>query len=196
MRTAASQICCRMLLGEVRAGCDLDHLLVAALHRAVALPEVHEVALDVAQDLHLDVLGPRDVALEKDVGPAKRRRRFTARFSDLARQVLGPFDSADSAAAAAEARLDHQRVADPLRCRRDVVMLAEGLFGAWNRRHADGMREPPGGRLVAEGFELLDSRADEGDAGGFAGTRQADVLGEEPVARVDRIGAAALARRR
>jgi hypothetical protein len=37
----------------------LDHLLVAQLHRAVALEQMHHVALTVAQHLHLDVPGPR-----------------------------------------------------------------------------------------------------------------------------------------
>ncbi len=44
---------------------DLDHLLVAALHRAVALVQVDHVAMVVAEDLHLDVLGPADEALEE-----------------------------------------------------------------------------------------------------------------------------------
>ena len=53
---------------------------MAALDRAVALPEVHEIAVRVAEDLHLDVLGARDVALEEHVGPAERRRRFALRL--------------------------------------------------------------------------------------------------------------------
>ena len=35
---------------------NLDHLLVAALHRAVTLEEVHHIALAIGQNLHLDVL--------------------------------------------------------------------------------------------------------------------------------------------
>jgi len=35
--------------------CFLQHFLVAALHRAVALEEVHHVAVRVAEHLHLDV---------------------------------------------------------------------------------------------------------------------------------------------
>ena len=46
-------------------GRDLDHFLVAALHRAVALIEVEDVAVAVAEDLHFDVLGAPDVALEE-----------------------------------------------------------------------------------------------------------------------------------
>jgi len=35
---------------------NLDHLLVAALHRAVTLEEVHHIALAIGQNLYLDVL--------------------------------------------------------------------------------------------------------------------------------------------
>ena len=45
---------------------DLDHLLVAALHRAVALPQVDGAALAVADDLHLDVARVLDERLEED----------------------------------------------------------------------------------------------------------------------------------
>ena len=51
----------------------LDDLLVAALDRALALAEVHEGAVAVAEDLDLDVAGPGDVALEEDPVVAERR---------------------------------------------------------------------------------------------------------------------------
>jgi hypothetical protein len=44
-----------LLGGQLRAGGDLDQLLVAPLDRAVALEQVHHVAEAVAEDLHLDV---------------------------------------------------------------------------------------------------------------------------------------------
>jgi hypothetical protein len=37
------------------AGGLLEHLLVAALQRAVALAQMHRAALAVAEDLHLDM---------------------------------------------------------------------------------------------------------------------------------------------
>ena len=55
-----------LLRGERQRGGELDHLLVAALHRAVALEEVDQVAVGVAQHLDLDVLGVLDVALQED----------------------------------------------------------------------------------------------------------------------------------
>ena len=83
-RTAASQISLAQLARQVDARRDLDDLLVPALDRAVALPEVHEVAVRVAEDLHLDVLGARDVALEEHVGPAERGAGLALRLLELA----------------------------------------------------------------------------------------------------------------
>ena len=56
------------LFRQVDRGGYLDHLLVASLDRTVALVQVNHVAVFVPEDLHLDVLGPADVALEEDTG--------------------------------------------------------------------------------------------------------------------------------
>ena len=58
-----------------------------ALHRAVALVEVDEVAVLVAEDLHLDVLGAADVALEEDRVVAERRAGFALRLFELAGEL-------------------------------------------------------------------------------------------------------------
>ena len=57
----------------------LDDLLVAALHRAVALEQVHQVAVVVAQHLHLDVLGPHDQLLQEQRVVAEGLARLGAR---------------------------------------------------------------------------------------------------------------------
>jgi hypothetical protein len=44
------------------------HLLVAALDAALALPQVHHLALAVAEDLHLNVVAAPDVLLNKHLG--------------------------------------------------------------------------------------------------------------------------------
>ena len=53
------------------------------LNRAVALPQVHQVAVRVAQDLHLDVLRSRDVFLEKHVGASERALGLALGFRQL-----------------------------------------------------------------------------------------------------------------
>ena len=55
------------LLVEVGSGGALDHLLVAALDGAVALEQVDQVAVTVAQKLHLDVPRALDQLLEIDL---------------------------------------------------------------------------------------------------------------------------------
>ena len=71
--TASSRMRWRSAGVEVRRRRDLDDLLVAQLHRAVALEEVHDVALAVGQHLHLDVARPRDELLEEHRAVAERR---------------------------------------------------------------------------------------------------------------------------
>src|SRR6185312_4280074 len=48
-----------------------QHLLVAALQRAVTLAEMDDVALTVGEDLHLDVARAIEIALEEDRGVAE-----------------------------------------------------------------------------------------------------------------------------
>ena len=57
----------------------LDDLLVAALHGAVALVEVHEVAVAVTEDLHLDVPRAAHQLLEIDLVVAERGLGFAPR---------------------------------------------------------------------------------------------------------------------
>ena len=57
---------------EVEGRGDLDDLLVPPLDRAIALVEVDEVAVPIAQKLDLDVLGAADELLEEDIGAAER----------------------------------------------------------------------------------------------------------------------------
>ena len=56
---------------EVRRRGDLDDLLVAALDGAVALEEVDEAAVPVAEQLHFDVAGAADELFEEHVGDAE-----------------------------------------------------------------------------------------------------------------------------
>ena len=61
------------LRGEPWGRALLDELLVAPLRRAIALPEVEHRAVGVAEDLHLDMPRPVDVALHIDAGITERR---------------------------------------------------------------------------------------------------------------------------
>ena len=56
---------------EVGGRRDLDDLLMAPLHGAIALEEVDQVAVLVAEQLHFDVAGAADELFEEDVGDAE-----------------------------------------------------------------------------------------------------------------------------
>src|SRR5207244_8575787 len=90
----------------------LEHLLVAALDRAVALAEHDDLAVRVAEELHLDVARPLDVPLAEDRPVAERGLGLAAggreRLLELARL---PHD-AHPASAAAGCGLDEEREAD------------------------------------------------------------------------------------
>ena len=86
---------------EVRRRRDLDHLLVAALQRAVALEEVHDVAAGVGQQLHLDVARAHERLLDVDGAVAERGRRLAAGLLDRSRQPLRIGHQAHAAPAAA-----------------------------------------------------------------------------------------------
>ena len=61
------------------AGCRgfFQHLLVAALHRAVALEEMHDAAVRIAEHLHFDMPGTLQIALEQDALVAEGRSRLS-----------------------------------------------------------------------------------------------------------------------
>ena len=65
----------------------LEQLLMPALDRALALAEVHDVAVVIAEDLELDVARRLEVLLDVDVADAERRlglalRGLEARAAD------------------------------------------------------------------------------------------------------------------
>jgi hypothetical protein len=69
-----------------------------------------------------------------------------------------------------------------------VLRVVEST-GARHHGHARALRRPPGDDLVADGLHDVGGRADEHEARLRARRRQARVLGQEPVPRVDRVGA-------
>ena len=93
---------------EVRRRRQLDDLLVAPLHAAVALEQVDHVALRVGQDLHLDVAGIDHRLLEEHRRIPERRLRFATGRFDRLRQSGRVAHPAHATAAAAGHGLDEQ----------------------------------------------------------------------------------------
>ena len=178
---------------EERARRLLDHLLVAALDRALALPEIDAVAVAVGDQLDLDVARLFDILLdehaivgERGLGLVGRRAEAFMRFGI----VVG---DAHALAAAAGRGLDHDRVAD-------LLGDLHRLVGIGNRRQVTGHGADPGRLrellrfdLVAHGVDGVGIGTDEGDAGLGQRLLEGFFLGQEAVARMHRLGAGRLA---
>ncbi len=118
---------------DERARRLLDDLLVAALDRAFALAEMHDVAVRVAEHLDLDVARLLDVFLDKDPVVAKARFRLVLRAAEPLAQFGIVMRDAHALAAAAGRGLDHDRIADlprdrdrMLGVRNDIEMARHG----------------------------------------------------------------------
>ncbi len=70
----------------------LEHLLVTALHRAVALEQVDAVAVAIGEDLDLDVPRPRDVALDQHMVVAEAGPGFALARGQRSVKVVGSVD--------------------------------------------------------------------------------------------------------
>ena len=71
--TAASPIACARARRHARRRRLLDHLLVAALHGAVALEQMHGIAVRVGEHLHFDMARPREIFLDQHAVVAEGR---------------------------------------------------------------------------------------------------------------------------
>jgi hypothetical protein len=116
-------------IGQKGCGRAFHHFLVAALHGAVALEEMHQVAVRVAQDLHFDVPCLAHEFLEIDLVIAEAGLGLAARHRQQLRQLRVTLDDAHAAAATAPARLQHHRIADLGR-----LLLAGFDIGGQRRR--------------------------------------------------------------
>src|SRR5690606_3506713 len=94
------------LAGKTETRSDFDDLLVAPLDGAIALVQVNHTSVAVAEDLHLDVLGPRNVLFQEDGGIPKRTSGLGLRLVEQIRQFASLLHDAHAATATAEGGLD------------------------------------------------------------------------------------------
>ena len=173
-----------------RARRFLDDLLVAALNRAVALAEMHDGAMAIAEHLDLDMAGIDHRLFDQQLAAAKGVGGLRARRSNRVAQFGFVMDQPHSASAAAGRRLDHHRQAGLLRFGDQrgiglVIALVTRHAGHAGRQH-----QPLRGALVAHCGDRRRVRTDEHQTGVLHGLREVGAFGQEAIARMDGIGAA------
>ena len=167
----------------------LDHLLVAALHRAIALAEPDRVAERIRENLDLDVARILEELLHVDLRIAERAARFFARHVDRVHERRFRVHHAHAAPAAAARRLDDHRIADRARNLHDFLrIVGQRAFRTRHARHAGLDHRLLGGDLVAHHADGFRTRPDEREARLLDALREIRVLREKAVAGVDRFG--------
>ncbi len=114
----------------------LDHLLVAALQRAIALEDVHGVTVPVGEYLDLDVPTGLDEALEQHALVAEGLRGLAPRAGERLGELPGRPHDAHPLAAAAGGGLDQEREAEAPRFLLQVRGSLLGAVIARQHRHA------------------------------------------------------------
>src|SRR5215467_7669126 len=167
----------------------LDDLLVAALDGAIALVQMHDLAMAIAEDLHLDVPRLGEVALDEErartEGSARPSLRGGVGLGEG--RSVGDLDHAD--AASARRRLEHERIAD---AGGDAARLLEGVdrpVAAGDHGYACLLHVGARADLVAHLLDHLPRGAHEDAAGLLARLGEAPVLGEKAVPGMDSLGA-------
>ncbi len=172
-------------IGERGARRFFDQLLVPALHRAVALAQVHDVAVAVAHDLELDVPRALEVLLHVHLAVSESGERFGARELQRSAEVLGIARDAHALPAPARRRLDDDRKSDLARELERFVRIVDRSRRAGDDGDTDILHRFPRGRLVAHHPDLRRRRADERDVRRHADLGELGVLRQESVTRMD-----------
>ena len=180
---------------ERRRGRLLDELLVAALHRAVALAQRDVVAEVVRQHLHLHVPRAQHQLLQVHAVVAERRAGLGAGRLVLGLQLGGVVHLAHALAAAAGRGLDQHGVAHAVGERLGLGRRVDAAVRTGHRGHAAALHRLARGRLVAHALDALRGGADEHEIVVGACAREVGVLGEETVAGMDGLGTGVLRRR-
>ncbi len=179
-----------LTLRIVEVGCrrPLHDFLVAPLHGAIAFEEVHECAVVITEDLHFDVACSFHEFLEVHLTVAECGFRFAPGRVELLGQVVFRKDPTHTAAAAAPARLEHQRVADFLRLGDCVVEVRRERFRSRHDRHVGFFGDVTCTNLVAQGAHRIRARANKDQACLTTGIREVRVFGQESVAGMHGVG--------
>jgi len=175
---------------DTRPGGFLDQLLMAPLDRAVALAEPDNLSLTVGEDLHLDVARVPDLPLEVEGGRSERGGRLAGRPAPSRLEVLVAPDDAHPLASTAAGRLEQDRVADVVRGSAGGGGVTERLR-AFRDRDIGVTREAACRGLLTQEALHFRGRTDEDEACVGDGLREVRVLGEEPVAGMDRVASRA-----
>jgi hypothetical protein len=163
----------------------LEHLLVAALHRAIALKQVHALSVRIGKDLELDVPRVGQVLLEQHALVTEGRLRFTPGRGERGGEPVAALDDAHALAAAAGRSLDEHRITHRVGLRQQRAVVLRAAVVARNDGYAGLPHERLAFRLRPHGADRGRRRTDKGEAGGSDRCGEVRVFRQEAVAGMD-----------
>ena len=166
----------------------LEHLLVAALRRTVALEQMHGVAVGVGEDLDLDMARPLQIALDQHAVVAERGCGLLPGGPKCGGEIAGGGHDPHAAPAAAGNRLDDDREADAGGLVGKEVGLLTLAVVTRQQRHGGFFHQRLGRGFRSHGAHRRGRRTDEDDPGVGAGLGEGGVLRQEAVSGMDRLG--------
>src|SRR5689334_21383649 len=147
-------------IGNARHRRLLDHLLISALQRAVAVAEGNDVAGAVTEDLHLHVAGILDEPLDEYAPGGEAALGEPRDAVERSTQIGGTTAYLHADPTATAGRLEYYRIADH-RCSRDGLVGAVQKIRSGKNGHPGRERRGSGSVLGAEHAQLMRCRADE-----------------------------------
>ena len=178
-----------LFFGQIGGRRAFNDLLVAALDRTVTFKQVVNLAVFVAQNLHLDVAGLDDHLFKITLAIPKGRFGLAATLKDFFLKLFFGIDCPHATPAAAPRRLEHQRISHLGRLFAHQIHVVAQDFGGGNNRHACLDRDVTCAGFVAKRAHGFGTRADKGDAVLFTRVDKIGVLRQQAIARMDRIRA-------
>ena len=169
-----------------------DQLLMTALGRAVAGPEVQTVAVLVGQYLDLDMAGLVQIALEIELAAPEVVLGLSTGGVDRRSDIVVLVDDLHAASSAAECRLDRDRPAVLFGEGDDLSGLGDRIGVAGNARDTHVLGCGAGRELVSHHLDRLRAGTDEGHTGVGDRSGEVGILAEESVAGVQGLGSTGL----
>ena len=150
-----------------------------------AFMEVDNVAMTVAHDLHLDMLGAPNEAFEENGRVAKGVFGLGLRLIEERVKILFLVDNPHSASSATEGCLDDEREANFPGNFACLLPVGNWILGSRQGVDVSFLGKGTGRHLVAHGVKHLRVRTDELNAGVPTCARKVSILGEKSVTRVN-----------
>ena len=175
--------------GKLRAGGDLDQLLVAALDGAVPLEQVDGIAVAVSQHLNLDMARVHNAFFHEHLGRTESLGGLGDHPRVLGFQLFRRITPANAPATTTGGGFQHHRVADLVGQLQRVIQVCQVALGTRGDGHTGRPHTVPGLGFVAHLVDNIGFGANKGNPVLLAQLGKAGILRQKTVAGMNGIAA-------